>query len=77
MQTSCYLYPKECGKEIPEEAAAKEKPKVLGQSGSKFLMHFFMNQRYTLNMQKKSSENIKKGQGILGKKKKTDDVSKF
>ena len=68
MQTSCYLYPEQCSKEIPEEAAAKEKPKALGQSGSKFLMHFFVNQRYTLNTQK-SSETIKKGQGILGKKK--------
>ena len=56
MQTSCYLYPEQCSKEIPEEAAAKEKPKALGQSGSKFLMHFFVNQRYTLNTQKSSDQ---------------------
>ena len=75
MQTSCYLYPKQCDKEIPEEAAAKEKPKALSKSDSKFLMHFFMNQHYTSNTQK-WSETTKKEQGILGKKI-TDDVSKF
>lgn len=55
-------------KKIPEEVAAKEKPKFLSYSDSKSLIYFFINQHYTFSMQKKSSETIKRGQGILSKK---------
>lgn len=66
---SAIFIPNNVVKKIPEEAAAKEKqPKSLSHSDSKFLMYFFINQHYTFNMQKKPSETIKRGQGILSKK---------